>query len=354
MDVLDSLKLRYRCSECKNLESHHPTDKKRKCEKCGKVLTEITESEYQHYKDKKKKKEEDKKEKKEKDKKEKDSSKDKKEKEKKKKKSEKKDEESPEKEDKKQKKLKRSSSTKNIEDKNYKKKENKETVDLTSRKRKSRSKSSSKKDKKKKRNRYRSLEKLGPILNKIVSKALNGGKGVEKDLKKLNKIDFSSISDSNENNITINHNNNEPTQVLVNQKDVTHIVDTEVFEPLFNTLNSVFMNNFMENFSSSSTTYYNNVQTVVNNNREHAKKNGSVPCNDDCLNNLKQFKLSNKYCKKDKDGNYELPSCCICLSEIKKGKETTLLPCGHMFHSKCCVGWLKKNNTCPMCRYEIK
>ena len=351
MDDLDSLKLRYRCPECKNLESHHPIDKKRKCEKCGTVLTEITEKDYQHYKDKKKKKEEDKKEKKEKDK-DKDFSKNK---DKKKKKSEKKEEESPEKEDKKNKhKLKRSSSIKDIEDKNYKKKESKETSDLNSRKRKSRSKSSSKKDKKKKRNRYRSLEKLGPILNKIVSKALNGGKGVEKDLKKLNKIDFSSITDSDENNITINHSNNQPTQVLINQKDVTHIVDTDVFQPLFNTLNSVFMDNFMENFSSSSTSYYNNVQTVVNNNREHAIKNGSVPCNDECISNLKQFKLSNKYCKKGKDGNYELPSCCICLSEIKKGKETTLLPCGHMFHSKCCISWLKKNNTCPMCRYEVK
>ena len=60
----DSLKLRYRCSECKNLESHHATDKKRKC---GTILTEITEKDYQHYKDKKKKKKK-KKEKKEKEK----------------------------------------------------------------------------------------------------------------------------------------------------------------------------------------------------------------------------------------------------------------------------------------------
>ena len=56
----DSLKLRYRCSECKNLESHHATDKKRKC---GTILTEITEKDYQHYKDKKKKKEKKEKEK---------------------------------------------------------------------------------------------------------------------------------------------------------------------------------------------------------------------------------------------------------------------------------------------------
>ena len=50
MDELDSLKLRYRCPECKNLESYHVSDKKRKCEKCGKTLTEITEKDYHHYK----------------------------------------------------------------------------------------------------------------------------------------------------------------------------------------------------------------------------------------------------------------------------------------------------------------
>ena len=303
-------------------------------------MTEITEKDYHHYKKKKKKEEEDKKEKK-------DSSKNKDKKEKKKKKEE---EDSPEKEeDKKHKrKLKRSSSTKNIEDKNYKlKKENKEVGDLTSR---SKSKS---KEKKKKRNRYKSIEKLGPILNKIVSKVLKGGKGIEKHLKKLNKIDFSSITHSRDNNIIINHSNNQPTTIMVNDKEITNIVDTEVFEPLFNTLNKVFLNNFMENFSSSSTTYYNNVQNVVYNNRQHAIKNGSVPINDKGLAKLKNFKLSDKYCKKGKDGNYELPSCCICLSEIKKGKETTLLPCGHMFHTKCCMGWLETNNTCPMCRYEI-
>ena len=40
--------------------------------------------------------------------------------------------------------------------------------------------------------------------------------------------------------------------------------------------------------------------------------------------------------------------------EIQKGENTVLLPCGHMFHWKCCLTWLKKNNTCPMCRFEIK
>ena len=33
----ESLKLRYRCSVCKNLESNNASNKKRKCENCGNV-----------------------------------------------------------------------------------------------------------------------------------------------------------------------------------------------------------------------------------------------------------------------------------------------------------------------------
>jgi ribosomal protein L37AE/L43A len=49
------LKLRYRCSNCKNLESHRVNDKKRKCKNCGSSLAEITEKDYHYYKHKLKK-----------------------------------------------------------------------------------------------------------------------------------------------------------------------------------------------------------------------------------------------------------------------------------------------------------
>ena len=49
------LKLRYRCPNCKSLESHRPSDKKRKCKNCGSSLTEITEKDYHNYKHKLKK-----------------------------------------------------------------------------------------------------------------------------------------------------------------------------------------------------------------------------------------------------------------------------------------------------------
>ena len=63
--------------------------------------------------------------------------------------------------------------------------------------------------------------------------------------------------------------------------------------------------------------------------------------------------MNDKYCKMDSNGKLELPNCCICISDIQKKENTVLLPCGHMFHWKCCHKWLKNNNTCPVCRFKL-
>ena len=351
------LKLRYRCPNCKSLESHRPSYKKRKCKNCGSSLTEITEKDYHNYKHKlKKSSEEDEKE---------ISSKTKeKEKDKKKKKKEDKKEEKDEKEKdetKNKKKLKKNLSTKNLDDKNYKlKKSSEEDQDKKSesnsdhKSKKNKEKDKKKDDKKKKKNRHKSIEKLGPIVSNIVSNLFNQKK-LEKELEKLDEISFSEFDDLDGATIVVNHNDDNTTKVLVNNKEI----NTEVFDPIFNSFGAIFnenfVNNFMQNFSSTGGAhYYENMQTIVNDNQQYAKKHKINGIKDSVLSKLKQFKMNKKYMKKGKDGKLELPSCCICLSEIEKGKETMLLPCGHMFHNKCCLNWLKNNNTCPMCRFEIK
>ena len=43
--------------------------------------------------------------------------------------------------------------------------------------------------------------------------------------------------------------------------------------------------------------------------------------------------------------------CCICLGDIKRGKQLT---CGHVFHLVCLRSWLIEKVECPTCRKPIQ
>ncbi|KAK3991322.1 hypothetical protein QBC44DRAFT_52248 [Cladorrhinum sp. PSN332] len=51
------------------------------------------------------------------------------------------------------------------------------------------------------------------------------------------------------------------------------------------------------------------------------------------------------------DGKAE---CTICIDEITKGDEATVLPCKHWYHGECVIMWLREHNTCPICRKPIE
>ena len=46
--------------------------------------------------------------------------------------------------------------------------------------------------------------------------------------------------------------------------------------------------------------------------------------------------------------------CTICLEEYVNGDDSIALPCIHIFHADCIKTWLKNQNTCPICKFEIK
>jgi len=45
--------------------------------------------------------------------------------------------------------------------------------------------------------------------------------------------------------------------------------------------------------------------------------------------------------------------CSICLSDYETGDVVKTLPCFHMFHQNCIDAWLRTNDTCPICKYQI-
>ena len=156
-----------------------------------------------------------------------------------------------------------------------------------------------------------------------------------------------------------------PPMVFSNNDDGFHIfvqnqnVPQFIFDPMFLAFGSMFDDSFRHNFSSNFRSnfrgnFLNEIIRLLERNQEEAARRAHPPTSEAILEKLKKFPLTEKYCKKDKNGKIELPSCCICLSDIEKNEETVLLPCGHMFHWKCCLTWLKSNNTCPMCRFELK
>lgn len=44
--------------------------------------------------------------------------------------------------------------------------------------------------------------------------------------------------------------------------------------------------------------------------------------------------------------------CVICLEPIRPNI-LYKLKCSHQFHKKCILKWIKKSNTCPICRKKI-
>ncbi|CAG9326065.1 unnamed protein product [Blepharisma stoltei] len=45
--------------------------------------------------------------------------------------------------------------------------------------------------------------------------------------------------------------------------------------------------------------------------------------------------------------------CPVCKDNFTKQSDLLKLPCNHIFHKECVVNWLKRRNSCPVCRFVI-
>ncbi|CAH9098059.1 unnamed protein product [Cuscuta epithymum] len=51
----------------------------------------------------------------------------------------------------------------------------------------------------------------------------------------------------------------------------------------------------------------------------------------------------------------EETQCIICLAEYQEKEDLRIMPdCGHTFHLSCIDTWLKKQSTCPVCRFSVQ
>ena len=162
-------------------------------------------------------------------------------------------------------------------------------------------------------------------------------------------------NNQNRNRIIIaNVHRGNPFRIMIQRQKVPH----HVFDPRFTNFgaefNGVFQDNFSSNFRSNFRgNFANELLRILHINIAEARRRKRHPISKENLDKLKRFEMNEKYCKVENDKS-EVPNCCICLDEISLGSKTVLLPCGHLFHDDCIVTWFKNNNTCPICRFEIK
>ncbi|KAG6533811.1 BRCA1-associated protein homolog 2-like [Zingiber officinale] len=46
-------------------------------------------------------------------------------------------------------------------------------------------------------------------------------------------------------------------------------------------------------------------------------------------------------------------SCSICLDDFEVMTQALAMPCGHSFHEVCLKEWLRRRNSCPLCRFSL-
>ncbi|KAG6538149.1 hypothetical protein ZIOFF_003261 [Zingiber officinale] len=46
-------------------------------------------------------------------------------------------------------------------------------------------------------------------------------------------------------------------------------------------------------------------------------------------------------------------SCSICLDDFEVMTQALAMPCGHSFHEGCLKEWLRRRNSCPLCRFSL-
>ena len=91
------------------------------------------------------------------------------------------------------------------------------------------------------------------------------------------------------------------------------------------------------------------IKTLKSNTEQRLNK-----INTDKVNTNSEIIVKNIIGKVEIPTKFDYPSCIICITVIKKGEKSLLIPCGHMFHFKCVEKWFLNESKCPTCRFEIK
>uniref|UniRef100_A0A915Q3X6 RING-type domain-containing protein n=1 Tax=Setaria digitata TaxID=48799 RepID=A0A915Q3X6_9BILA len=73
---------------------------------------------------------------------------------------------------------------------------------------------------------------------------------------------------------------------------------------------------------------------------------GSTPVDPKLLPNLPMTVVETKHVDSG-------AQCTTCMETFKKDESVAILECQHIFHRDCILPWLRRHNTCPICRQTV-
>lgn len=86
--------------------------------------------------------------------------------------------------------------------------------------------------------------------------------------------------------------------------------------------------------------------------QHNLQPNGQRPCRERVLNRLPKTVLDAAEIARLRRNDGEAV-CAICYDEYDVGQRVMKLPCDHLFCVGCCLQWLRRTGTCPVCRSSV-
>ena len=184
----------------------------------------------------------------------------------------------------------------------------------------------------------------GNIIRNIAS-------GIKEVFSLFNNYDISLQSNNNNlnNNAHINHNNNNNiNNQNINRRIINNIGNNNNVHIRHRPLNINNLNNHIHTHNRINDNLRNNINHNhhINNFRIRIKHDHGTDAQ--IMNQLPEAFIEDV----NKLDN-EKKNCVICLEDFKTGDKTIILPCIHIFHNNCIKNWLKKQNSCPICKFKI-
>ena len=165
-------------------------------------------------------------------------------------------------------------------------------------------------------------------------------------------VEFRIIRNNTHNNERLNIHRNPRTNNLNNNNNfnINNFPNYEIDRPnnpiSFNRLNRarqriVPFHDINNRFSIRA--IFDDLYSNLDNNNNHVRATDR-----EILNNLPETQIEDVSKLKKKKKN-----CVICLEDFKNHDKAIILPCIHLFHKNCIKNWLKKKNTCPICKFKL-